>query len=88
MDQQQLMEYDKLVIVYLCMQLKILCISFDDASHRNVSFLTLEVFIMLVVAGRVSEECWDFILCSAVTVMQVCGNITEFWNCQSNFIIV
>ena len=47
------------------------CISLDDASHRNVSFLSLGVFTTLVTAGRVSDECWDFILCSAVTVMQV-----------------
>ena len=26
---------------------------------------------MLVMAGRVSDECWDFILCSTVTMMQV-----------------
>ena len=49
------------------------CVSFEDASHRNVSFLSLEVFTTLVMAGRVTSECWDFILCSAVTIMQVCN---------------
>lgn len=48
------------------------CFSFDDASRRDVSFLSLEVFTTLVMAGGVTDECWDFILCNVVTVMQVC----------------
>ena len=38
----------------------------------DLAHLSLEVFVKLVASGKVDDACWDFILCSTVTMMQVC----------------
>ena len=46
--------------------------SFAAGSCGDMAYLSLEVFTKLVTSGRVADICWDFIMCSTVTMMQVC----------------
>jgi len=45
--------------------------SFSAGSCGDIAYLSLEVFTKLVTSGKVADICWDFILCSTVTMMQV-----------------
>jgi len=55
----------------VCVHVLLLFNSFVVGSHGDIAYLSLEVFTKLVKSGRVADICWDFILCSTVTMMQV-----------------